>query len=102
MTSCRACLLASALVSALLFALLVLSGHGKAVDAPIWLGQGSAALAFLLVGTGRHLVQTVGLALATVLVKEKDHPKVVGRMYVMLLLGQRICAPSRFRATSLR
>ena len=69
------------------FALLVLSGYGEAVDAPRWVGLSSAALAFLLVGAGVHMVQTVGLALATDLVREEDHPKVVGLMYVMLLLG---------------
>lgn len=69
------------------FALLVLSGYGEAVNAPRWLGLGSAALAFLLVGAGVHIVQTVGLALATDLVPESDQPKVVGLMYVMLLLG---------------
>ncbi len=69
------------------FALLVLSGYGEAVDAPPWLGYGSAALAFLLVGAGVHIVQTVGLALATDLVEEADQPKVVGLMYVMLLFG---------------
>ncbi len=74
------------------FALLVLSGYGEAVDAPRWVGLCSAALAFLLVGAGVHIVQTVGLALATDLVKEEDHPKVVGLMYVMLLLGMVISA----------
>ncbi len=69
------------------FALLVLSGYGEAVDAPRWLGLSSAALAFLLVGAGLHIVQTVGLALATDLVREEDHPNVVGLMYVMLLAG---------------
>jgi MFS transporter, BCD family, chlorophyll transporter len=69
------------------FALLVLSGYGEAIDAPRWIGLSSAALAFLLVGAGVHTVQTVGLALATDLVPERDHPKVVGLMYVMLLLG---------------
>ena len=69
------------------FALLVLSGYGEAVDAPRWLGLSSAALAFLLVGAGVHMVQTVGLALATDLVREEDQPKVVGLMYVMLLVG---------------
>ena len=69
------------------FALLVLSGYGEAVDAPRWIGLSAAALAFLLVGAGVHIVQTVGLALATDLVKEEDQPKVVGLMYVMLLLG---------------
>ncbi len=69
------------------FALLVLSGYGEAVDAPRWIGLSSAALSFLLVGAGVHTVQTVGLALATDLVPEADQPKVVGLMYVMLLLG---------------
>ena len=69
------------------FALLVLSGYGEAYDAPIWLGHGSAALAFLMVGAGIHIVQTVGLALATDLVPEEDQPNVVGLMYVMLLIG---------------
>lgn len=74
------------------FALLVLSGYGEAVDAPRWLGLGSAALSFLLVGAGMHTVQTVGLALATDLVPEEDQPKVVGLMYVMLLLGMVVSA----------
>ncbi len=74
------------------FALLVLSGYGDAVDAPRWLGYSSAALSFLLVGAGVHMVQTVGLALATDLVKEQDQPKVVGLMYVMLLVGMAISA----------
>lgn len=74
------------------FALLVLSGYGEAVDAPRWIGHGSAAIAFLLVGAGLHMVQTVGLALATDLVKEEDQPNVVGLMYVMLLVGMIISA----------
>lgn len=74
------------------FALLALSGYGEAVDAPRWVGMTSAAIAFLLVGAGAHMVQTVGLALATDLVKEEDHPKVVGLMYVMLLLGMMVSA----------
>ncbi|MEM9974772.1 MAG: PucC family protein [Pseudomonadota bacterium] len=74
------------------FALLVLSGYGEAVDAPRWVGLSSAALAFLLVGAGLHMVQTVGLALATDLVKQEDQPKVVGLMYVMLLFGMVISA----------
>jgi len=69
------------------FALLVLSGFEEAADAPVWIGQSAAALAFLLVGAGVHIVQTVGLALATDLVEVEDQPKVVGLMYVMLLLG---------------
>lgn len=74
------------------FALLVLSGYGEAVDAPRWIGLSSAALAFLLVGAGLHIVQTAGLALATDLVREEDQPKVVGLMYVMLLFGMVISA----------
>ena len=74
------------------FALLVLSGYAEAIDAPRWLGLSSAALAFLLVGAGVHMVQTVGLALATDLVKEEDQPKVVGLMYVMLLFGMVVSA----------
>jgi hypothetical protein len=74
------------------FALLVLSGYGEAIDAPRWIGLSSAALAFLLVGAGVHMVQTVGLALATDLVKEEDQPKVVGLMYVMLLFGMVVSA----------
>ena len=74
------------------FALLVLSGYGEAVDAPRWIGLSAAALSFLLVGAGVHIVQTVGLALATDLVKEEDQPKVVGLMYVMLLLGMVVAA----------
>jgi BCD family chlorophyll transporter-like MFS transporter len=69
------------------FALLVLAGKLQAADAPLWIGQVSAALAFLLVGAGVHMVQTAGLALATDLTPPESHPKVVGLMYVMLLLG---------------
>jgi MFS transporter, BCD family, chlorophyll transporter len=69
------------------FALLVLSGGGNASSAPAWIGQFAAALAFLLVGAGVHTTQTVGLALATDLASAESRPKVVGLMYVMLLLG---------------
>ncbi|NKX46212.1 PucC family protein [Roseicyclus persicicus] len=74
------------------FALLVLSGFEQAAHAPAWIGQASAALAFLLVGAGVHTVQTVGLALATDLVEVEDQPKVVGLMYVMLLVGMIVSA----------
>jgi BCD family chlorophyll transporter-like MFS transporter len=74
------------------FALLVLSGFNEAHDAPPWIGHSAAAAAFLLVGAGVHMVQTVGLALATDLVAEEDQPKVVGLMYVMLLLGMIVAA----------
>jgi BCD family chlorophyll transporter-like MFS transporter len=74
------------------FALLVLSGFEEAADAPLWIGYSSAALAFLLVGAGVHTVQTVGLALATDLVPVEEQPKVVGLMYVMLLVGMIVSA----------
>ncbi len=74
------------------FALLVLAGKGEAVHAPAWIGQVSAAIAFLLVGAGVHTVQTAGLALATDLTPPESHPKVVGLMYVMLLVGMIISA----------
>lgn len=69
------------------FALLVLAGQGEAGAAPAWIGHVSAAIAFLLVGIGVHTVQTAGLALVTDLTPEESHPRVVGLMYVMLLLG---------------
>jgi MFS transporter, BCD family, chlorophyll transporter len=69
------------------FALLVLAGGGNAAAWPAWLGQAGAALSFLMVGAGVHTVQTAGLALATDLAPPESHPKIVGLMYVMLLLG---------------
>ncbi|MBX9793075.1 MAG: PucC family protein [Burkholderiaceae bacterium] len=69
------------------FALLVLSGGGNAHQYPAWFGQLGAGLAFLLVGAGLHTTQTVGLALATDLAPVESQPKVVGLMYVMLLMG---------------
>ncbi len=69
------------------FALLVLAGAGHAAHAPAWVGQLGAGIAFLLVGAGLHTTQTVGLALATDLAPPESQPKVVGLMYVMLLLG---------------
>jgi BCD family chlorophyll transporter-like MFS transporter len=69
------------------FALLVLSGGGESGNAPIWLGHVGAAVAFLLVGAGLHMTQTIGLALATDLAPAEARPKVVGLMYVMLLVG---------------
>lgn len=74
------------------FALLVLAGLGHAATAPTWIGQAGAAIAFLFVGAGVHMVQTVGLALATDLAPAEDQPKVVGLMYVMLLLGMIVSA----------
>ena len=69
------------------FALLVLARAGQSAQAPLWVGYLGAAGAFLLVGAGLHTTQTVGLALATDLVAEKSRPKVVGLMYVMLMVG---------------
>ena len=69
------------------FALLVLGQQGESTNWPIWLGHVSAGIAFLLVGAGVHTVQTAGLALATDLTPPESHPKVVGLMYVTLLLG---------------
>lgn len=66
------------------FALLLL---GDDHDAPIWVGQLGAALAFLLAGAGLHTTQTAGLALATDLAAEEQRPRVVALMYVVFLLG---------------
>jgi BCD family chlorophyll transporter-like MFS transporter len=74
------------------FALLVLSGKGHAAEAPLWIGHLGAGIAFLLVGAGLHTTQTAGLALATDLAPEESRPKVVGLMYVMLLIGMMVSA----------
>jgi BCD family chlorophyll transporter-like MFS transporter len=79
------------------FAILVLAGKFEAATAPAWIGYSSAALAFLLVGAGVHVTQTAGLALATDLTPPESHAKVVGLMYVMLLLGM-ICSALLFGA----
>jgi len=74
------------------FSLLVLAGGGESADAPAWIGQLGAGIAFLLVGAGLHMTQTVGLALATDLAPVESQPKVVGLMYVMLLAGMVVSA----------
>ncbi|MEE4277570.1 MAG: PucC family protein [Halieaceae bacterium] len=74
------------------FALLVLAGEGMSASLPAWIGQVSAAAAFLLVGAGAHTVQTAGLALATDLTPPESQPRVVGLMYVMLLMGMIVSA----------
>jgi BCD family chlorophyll transporter-like MFS transporter len=79
-------------LSILPFALLVLSGGGNASNAPAWVGYVGAGTAFLLIGAGLHTIQTVGLALATDLAPTEAQPKVVGLMYVMLLVGMIVCA----------
>ena len=66
------------------FALLVL--HSQTTG-PSWGGPAGALLAFLLTGVGMHMAQTAGLALATDLSAEKNRPRVVALMYVMLLVG---------------
>lgn len=74
------------------FALLVLGGALQSANVPAWVGQGSAALAVLLVGIGVHITQTVGLALATDLAREDQQANVVGLMYVSLLIGSIVAA----------
>lgn len=74
------------------FALLVLAGWGQSGDTPAWVGLSAAGFSFLLVGAGLHMVQTVGLALATDLAPPETQPKVVGLMYIMLMVGMIISA----------
>jgi BCD family chlorophyll transporter-like MFS transporter len=66
------------------FALILLSGDS---NGPAWVANLSAALAFLLVGAGMHMVQTVGLALAADLAPTSSLPRVVALLSVMQLLG---------------
>ncbi|WP_419729684.1 BCD family MFS transporter [Lichenicola sp.] len=66
------------------FALLLLSEGGLA---PPIVGELGAAFAFLLVGAGLHMTQTVGLALATDLTPPRSRPMVVALLCVMLLVG---------------
>ena len=76
------------------FALLLLSPESPS---PHWLGQLSAAVAFLLVGAGMQVTQTAGLALATDLAPVQARPRVVALMYVMLLVGM-VCTSLVFGA----
>ena len=71
------------------FALILLGGD---TNAPAWVGESAAALAFLLMGAGLHTVQTAGLALATDLAPQRDHPKVVALLCVMMMAGMMIAA----------
>lgn len=66
------------------FALILLSGD---TTGPMWVGQVAAAISFLLVGAGMHMVQTAGLALATDIAPPKVQAKVVALLSVMFLLG---------------
>jgi BCD family chlorophyll transporter-like MFS transporter len=74
------------------FALLVLARQGEAEHAPVWLGLFGAAAAFLLVGAGLHTIQTIGLALATDRASVESQPKVVGLMYITMLVGMMVSA----------
>ncbi|HYW50341.1 MAG TPA: BCD family MFS transporter [Gemmatimonadaceae bacterium] len=51
------------------------------------IGVAASFLAFLCTGLGSHMVQTAGLALATDIAPQKDQPRVVALLYVMLLIG---------------
>jgi MFS transporter, BCD family, chlorophyll transporter len=66
------------------FALILLNGDKDGSLVPGTLG---AAVAFLMVGAGSHTVQTAGLALATDLAPERERPRVVALLYLMLLGG---------------
>ncbi len=69
------------------FALLLL-----AVPERFELGLAAATVAFLLTGTGFHVTQTAGLALATDLAPEEKRPRAVALLYVMLLVGMMFAA----------
>ncbi len=56
------------------------------------IGMVAAAVAFLLTGTGFHVTQTAGLALATDLAPENKRPRAVALLYVMLLVGMMLSA----------
>ncbi len=56
------------------------------------LGVIAASAAFLMTGTGMHVTQTAGLALATDLASAEKRPRVVALLYVMLLVGMMIAA----------
>ena len=66
------------------FALLLLQSQ---TTGPQWAGPVGAALAFLLTGTGMHMAQTAGLALATDLSNDDSRPRIVALCYVMQLVG---------------
>ena len=65
-------------------ALFILAGdtHGSR-----GVGVAASFFSFLCTGLGSHMVQTAGLALATDITPEKDQPRVVALLYVMLLVG---------------
>jgi BCD family chlorophyll transporter-like MFS transporter len=69
------------------FALLLL-----AIPERFELGLVAATVAFLLTGTGFHVTQTAGLALATDLAPADKRPRAVALLYVMLLVGMMFAA----------
>jgi BCD family chlorophyll transporter-like MFS transporter len=69
------------------FALLLLGTSDK-----FTIGLVAATAAFLLTGTGFHVTQTAGLALATDLAPEDKRPRAVALLYVMLLVGMMFAA----------
>lgn len=71
------------------FALLVLSGDGVG---PVIYGQLGSGLAFLMIGTGIHITQTAGLALASDLARPELRPRMVALLFVMLLVGMFVSA----------
>ncbi len=71
------------------FALILLGGD---TSAPPVVGQGAAALAFLLMGAGMHTVQTAGLALATDLAPPRAHPRIVALLCVAMMGGMVVSA----------
>lgn len=73
------------------FALIILANIND-IDAPAFVGPAAAALAFLMVGAGLHIVQTCGLALATDLAPAHARPKVVALLCMMLLVGMFVSA----------
>ncbi len=58
------------------------------------IGVAFSFFAFLCTGLGSHMVQTAGLALATDITPEKDQPRVVALLYVMLLIGMVVASVS--------
>jgi BCD family chlorophyll transporter-like MFS transporter len=69
------------------FALLLLG-----IPEKFTIGLVAATAAFLLTGTGFHVTQTAGLALATDLAPEDKRPRAVALLYVMLLVGMMFAA----------
>lgn len=69
------------------FALLLL-----AIPERFEIGLVAATVAFLLTGTGFHVTQTAGLALATDLAPADKRPRAIALLYVMLLVGMMFAA----------